>query len=160
MKFVATKTADTGPAGAAPGTGAPGQPAHRHYQSNSRLPAGARHCGAARTTVPARRVAAILATPPDVLSPRMVRISKTWPATGAGSTSRSEFVERDRNHRAPGCRLRTVDERARDGPIISSAMVAAIGAGDVFTKGRDFAAWLGLVPKRSHRRPHHSRFTC
>src|SRR5277367_1949233 len=34
------------------------------------------------------------------------------------------------------------------GPIISSAMVAAIGAGDVFTKGRDFAAWLGLVPKQ------------
>ena len=34
------------------------------------------------------------------------------------------------------------------GPIISSAMVAAIGAGDVFNKGRDFAAWLGLVPKQ------------
>jgi transposase len=34
------------------------------------------------------------------------------------------------------------------GPIISSAMVAAIGAGEVFTKGRDFAAWLGLVPKQ------------
>jgi transposase len=34
------------------------------------------------------------------------------------------------------------------GPIISSAMVAAIGAGDVFSKGRDFAAWLGLVPKQ------------
>jgi transposase len=32
------------------------------------------------------------------------------------------------------------------GPIISSAMVAAIGRGDAFTKGRDFAAWLGLVP--------------
>jgi transposase len=32
------------------------------------------------------------------------------------------------------------------GPIISSAMVAAIGARDAFTKGRDFAAWLGLVP--------------
>jgi transposase len=28
------------------------------------------------------------------------------------------------------------------GPIISSAMVAAIGSGEVFTKGRDFAAWL------------------
>ena len=27
-------------------------------------------------------------------------------------------------------------------------MVAAIGAGDAFTKGRDFAAWLGLVPKQ------------
>ena len=34
------------------------------------------------------------------------------------------------------------------GPIISSATVAAIGAGDTFTKGRDFAAWLGLVPKQ------------
>ena len=34
------------------------------------------------------------------------------------------------------------------GSIISSAMVAAIGTGDAFTKGRDFAAWLGLVPKQ------------
>src|SRR5262245_22352306 len=34
------------------------------------------------------------------------------------------------------------------GPIISSAMVAAIGAGDAFSKDRDFAAWLGLVPKQ------------
>jgi transposase len=34
------------------------------------------------------------------------------------------------------------------GPIISSAMVAAIGTGDAFTKGRDFAAWSGLVPKQ------------
>jgi transposase len=34
------------------------------------------------------------------------------------------------------------------GPIISSAMVAAIGTGDTFSKGRDFAAWLGLVPKQ------------
>ena len=34
------------------------------------------------------------------------------------------------------------------GPIISSAMVAAIGDGDAFSKGRDFGAWLGLVPKQ------------
>jgi len=34
------------------------------------------------------------------------------------------------------------------GPIISSAMVTAIGTGDVFPKGRDFGAWLGLVPKQ------------
>src|SRR5258705_12089919 len=27
-------------------------------------------------------------------------------------------------------------------------MVAAIGTGDVFSKGRDFGAWLGLVPKQ------------
>src|SRR5262249_40953148 len=34
------------------------------------------------------------------------------------------------------------------GPIISSAIVAAIGGGDAFSKGRDFAAWLGLVPRQ------------
>ena len=34
------------------------------------------------------------------------------------------------------------------GPIISSAMVAAIGTGEAFSKGRDFAAWLGLVPQQ------------
>ena len=34
------------------------------------------------------------------------------------------------------------------GPIISSAVVAAIGDGAAFARGRDFAAWLGLVPKQ------------
>jgi transposase len=34
------------------------------------------------------------------------------------------------------------------GPIIASAMVAAIGTGEAFAKGRDFGAWLGLVPKQ------------
>src|SRR5262245_34290541 len=34
------------------------------------------------------------------------------------------------------------------GPIISSAVVAAIGGGDAFSKGRAFAAWLRLVPNQ------------
>ena len=34
------------------------------------------------------------------------------------------------------------------GPIISSAVVAAIGNGAGFKQGRDFGAWLGLVPKQ------------
>jgi transposase len=35
------------------------------------------------------------------------------------------------------------------GPIIASATVAAIGNGAAaFAKSRDFAAWLGLVPKQ------------
>ncbi len=33
------------------------------------------------------------------------------------------------------------------GPLASTATVAAIGNGAAFRKGRDFAAWLGLVPK-------------
>jgi transposase len=34
------------------------------------------------------------------------------------------------------------------GTINSSAMVAAIGTRDASSKGRDFGAWLGLVPKQ------------
>jgi transposase len=34
------------------------------------------------------------------------------------------------------------------GPMISTAMVAAIGEGETFERGRDFGAWLGLVPRR------------
>ena len=34
------------------------------------------------------------------------------------------------------------------GPIISSATVATIGDGSAFRRGRDFGAWLGLVPRQ------------
>jgi len=36
----------------------------------------------------------------------------------------------------------------RIGPIIASAMVASIGDAKRFKSGRDFAAWLGLVPSQ------------
>lgn len=35
------------------------------------------------------------------------------------------------------------------GPIISTALTAAIGNGTGFQKGRDLAAWLGLVPRQN-----------
>lgn len=34
------------------------------------------------------------------------------------------------------------------GPMISTAMIAAIGTGEAFGRGRDFAAWVGLVPRQ------------
>ncbi len=34
------------------------------------------------------------------------------------------------------------------GPIISTGIVAAIGTGEAFERGRDFGAWLGLVPRQ------------
>jgi transposase len=34
------------------------------------------------------------------------------------------------------------------GPLVATAMVAAVGNGSAFVKGRDFAAWLGLVPRQ------------
>jgi len=34
------------------------------------------------------------------------------------------------------------------GPLISTAVVAAIGTGEAFDRSRDFGAWLGLVPRQ------------
>src|SRR5713226_187074 len=73
--------------------------------------------------------------------------SRVWRETGADE--RIEGLSREIETLArqdKACeRLMTVPGI---GPIISSAMVAAIGTGDVFSKGRDFGAWLGLVPKQ------------
>jgi transposase len=43
------------------------------------------------------------------------------------------------------CRLMSVPGV---GPLISTAVVAAIGTGEAFERGRDFGAWLGLVPRQ------------
>jgi transposase len=91
----------------------------------------------------------ILATRCEELSPRMCRLIEDlagdWRRLDErieGLTGEIEAVAR----RDAGCeRLMSVPGI---GPIISSAMVAAIGTGDVFAKGRDFAAWLGLVPRQ------------
>ena len=46
----------------------------------------------------------------------------------------------------PGCtRIRQIPGI---GPIVATAIVAAIGNGAAFRKGRDFAAWLGIVPRQ------------
>jgi transposase len=34
------------------------------------------------------------------------------------------------------------------GPMIATAMVAAVGNGSAFQRGREFATWLGLVPRQ------------
>ena len=91
----------------------------------------------------------ILATPPMCSRLAWCGSSRIWLATGAGSMSASKGY-RARSELWPaqdnGCeRLMSVPGI---GPIISSAMVAAIGTGDAFSKGRDFAAWLGLVPRQ------------
>jgi transposase len=39
------------------------------------------------------------------------------------------------------------------GPVTATALIAAIGNGAAFRKGRDLAAWVGMVPRRVlHRR--------
>src|SRR5229473_2300238 len=91
----------------------------------------------------------ILATRTDALSPRMSRILEDLSADWRRLDARIEDLSSEIEALArqdKGCeRLMTVPGI---GPIISSAMVAAIGTGDAFSKGRDFGAWLGLVPKQ------------
>jgi len=91
----------------------------------------------------------ILATRTDALSPRMLRILEDLSADWRRLDARIEDLSSEIEALArqdKGCeRLMTVPGI---GPIISSAMVAAIGTGDAFSKGRDFGAWLGLVPKQ------------
>jgi transposase len=91
----------------------------------------------------------ILATRSDTLSPRMLRLIEDMAGDWRRLDVRVEGVSEEIGALArqdQACeRLMTVPGI---GPIISSAMVAAIGTGDAFSKGRDFGAWLGLVPKQ------------
>ncbi len=91
----------------------------------------------------------ILAKRIDVLSSRIIRIiedlSGDWRRLDERIENVTEEIE-ELAHGTEGCRqLMTVPGI---GPIIASAMVAAIGSGTAFARGRDFAAWLGLVPKQ------------
>lgn len=91
----------------------------------------------------------ILAAPVDVLSPQMARLVEGLAADWRHLDERidqlsSEIHAMARDDR--NCeRLMSVPGI---GPIISSAMVAAIGGGEAFNRGRDFGAWLGLVPRQ------------
>ena len=91
----------------------------------------------------------ILAKRTDVLSPRMLRVIEDlagdWRRLDERVDSLSDEIATLARQDKACERLMTVPGI---GPIISSAMVAAIGTGDAFSKGRDFGAWLGLVPKQ------------
>jgi transposase len=96
-----------------------------------------------------RQLPDILARRDDVLSPRMIRIIEDLSSDWRRLDERIEHLTEEIEvlaHGTESCRqLMTVPGI---GPIIASAMVAAIGNGAAFARGRDFAAWLGLVPKQ------------
>jgi len=91
----------------------------------------------------------ILSKRSDVLSPRMLRVIEDLAGDWRRLDERIERLSSEIEALArqdQGCaRLMSVPGI---GPIIASAMVAAIGTGDIFSKGRDFGAWLGLVPRQ------------
>ncbi len=90
----------------------------------------------------------ILATP-DKLSPRMIHMIEDlctdWRHLDGRIETVSDEIQTLSEQDDGAKRLMTVPGI---GPIISTATVAAIGSGDVFSKGRDFGAWLGLVPRQ------------
>ncbi len=91
----------------------------------------------------------ILAKRTDVLSPRMVRIvsdlAGDWRQLDERIDTVTDEIETLAKSDDSCRRVMTVPGI---GPLISSAMVAAIGNGTVFAKGRDYSAWLGLVPRQ------------
>ena len=91
----------------------------------------------------------ILAKRTDVLSPRMVRIiadlASDWRQLDERIEPVTDEIETLAKSDSSCRRVMTVPGI---GPIISSAMVAAIGSGAAFARGRDFSAWIGLVPKQ------------
>jgi transposase len=83
------------------------------------------------------------------LSPRMVLLVEDARAQWAELDRRiaafdAEFVRWAKENEEAG-RLTTIPGF---GPIIASALVAAVGRAESFNHGRDLAAWLGLVPRQ------------
>jgi transposase len=100
--------------------------------------------GALRQALPS-----ILARRTDVLSPRITHLIegliddwRRFDQRIAEVTTEIEQLAKQDEH------CKSLMAVPGVGPMTASAMVAAIGNGAAFSKGRDFAAWLGLVPKQ------------
>ncbi|WP_201842716.1 IS110 family transposase [Microvirga zambiensis] len=92
----------------------------------------------------------ILAQRTDVLTPRMTRLIEGLLQDWHHLDDRIEAVTEEIQA------LVAADEACQRlmsvpgvGPIIASAMVASIGNGAAFSRGRDLGAWLGLVPRQN-----------
>src|SRR5215212_7573512 len=92
---------------------------------------------------------AILENRKDEISPRMARLIldlyKDWCHLDERIDTVTGEIEELSRVEAKCQRLMTVPGI---GPVISTGLVAAIGSGEAFERGRDFGAWLGLVPRQ------------
>ena len=91
----------------------------------------------------------VLAQRTDVLSPRMICLIEELADDWRRLDDRVDAVtsEVQALARQDECCRRLISVPGI-GALTASAVVAAIGNGAAFTKGRDFGAWLGLVPKQ------------
>ncbi len=96
-----------------------------------------------------RQIPSILEDAENLLSPRMrmllLELREEWnkleEQIDAGNQELAQVARKE-----DGCRrLLTIPGI---GPLTATALTAAIGNGAAFRKGRDLAAWLGLVPRQ------------
>jgi transposase len=96
-----------------------------------------------------QRMPMILADEELELSPLMHHLLdqlwQEWKALASQIEVISRQIERIAEQDAACQRLQQIPGV---GPLVATAMVAAVGNGSAFVKGRDFAAWLGLVPRQ------------
>ena len=83
------------------------------------------------------------------LSPRLRwlldRMWQEWKQIETDVEAITDEIERISNEDA---RCRQLRQIPGFGPLVSTATVAAIGNGSAFRRGRDFAAWVGVVPRQ------------
>ena len=91
----------------------------------------------------------VLAQRTDVLSPRMIRLIEELADDWRRLDDRVDAVTSEVHAlaRQDEC-CRRLTSVPGIGALTASAVVATIGNGAAFRKGRDFGAWLGLVPKQ------------
>jgi len=94
-------------------------------------------------------LAAILQDAATNLTPRLralvQRLWVEWRQLEADLATATEEIEHIANEDAACQRLRAIPGV---GPLVAAATVAAVGHGRAFRKGREFAAWLGRVPRQ------------
>jgi transposase len=95
------------------------------------------------------RMPEILENADEGLTPRMRNLLallwNEWKDLELQIEEMNDEVERIASSDAACIRLRQIPGI---GPLVATAIVAAIGNGAAFHKGREFAAWLGIVPRQ------------
>ncbi len=95
------------------------------------------------------RMPEILENADEDLTPRMRNLLallwNEWKDLELQIVQMNDEVEQIASSDAACTRLRQIPGI---GPLVATAIVAAIGNGAAFHKGREFAAWMGLVPKQ------------
>jgi len=96
-----------------------------------------------------RQMPAILEDAEQKITPRMrnllAHLWQEWKSLNTEIESVSDDIDAIANEDAACQRLRQIPGV---GPLVATATVAAIGNGAAFSKGLEFAAWLGLIPRQ------------